>query len=168
MKRTICTELLIRTISEKGITYQELADKIGRSLVWTTHALHGKANMERTEADKIAALLGFGYEVSSALQEIPSKGSSMLNPPSDPAIYRFYELMQMYGTTLKAVINEKFGDGVMSAIDFNMEIEKLENPAGDRVKITMDGKFLAFKGPILKKSKGLITRIAIADKEALR
>jgi cyanate lyase len=146
MKRTTCTELLIHTINEKEISYQQLADKIGRSLVWTTLALHGQATMEKSEAEKVVGMLGLNDEVSRALQEMPLRGSLDQNPPADPTIYRFYELVQVYGTTLKAIINEKFGDGIMSAIDFTMEIEKLETPNGEkRVKITMDGKFLPFK-----------------------
>lgn len=145
MKRTACTELLIETISTKKITYQQLSDAIGRSLVWTTLALHGQAVMENSEAVKITEILGLGEDVVKALQEIPLRGSLEQSSPVDPVIYRFYELIQVYGTTLKAVINEKFGDGIMSAIDFTMDIEKLENPNGDRVKITLDGKFLPFK-----------------------
>lgn len=145
MNRIACTELLMHTIGNKKITYQQLADAIGRSLVWTTLALHGQATMEKPEADKVAELLGLGDEVSGALQEAPLRGSLEQSPPTDLTIYRFYELVQVYGTTLKAIINEKFGDGIMSAIDFTMGIEKIEDPKGDRVRITMDGKFLPIK-----------------------
>ncbi len=145
MKRTECTEIIIQTLSSKGIKYQELADGIQRSLIWTTLALQGQATMDAKEAAVITAMLGLGADIERSLQEIPMRGSLEQSPPVDPTQYRFYELIQIYGSTLKAVINEKFGDGIMSAIDFTMDMEKVENPAGDRVKITMEGKFLPFK-----------------------
>jgi len=145
MKRTECTEIIIDTIREKSIKYQELADGIGRSLIWTTLALQGQATMDEVEATKISDILGLGTDITRSLQEFPMRGSLEHNPPIDPTQYRFYELIQIYGSTLKAVINEKFGDGIMSAIDFTMDMERVEDPKGDRVKITMEGKFLPFK-----------------------
>ena len=145
MLRKDCTALIIQTITEKKITYQEVSEKIKRSLVWTTLALHGQASMDSTEAAAAVAVLGLGKDVELALQSYPERGSLEQMPPSDPTHYRFYELVQTYGTTLKAIINEKFGDGIMSAIDFTMDIDRVANPNGDRVKITMEGKFLPYK-----------------------
>lgn len=145
MERQIATAQILQTLRDKNITYQNVADAIGKSLVWTTLALHGQATMDKTEAEKAGALLALNPEQIKSLQEIPSRGSLEQVPPSDPTQYRFYELILVYGTTLKAIIHEKFGDGIMSAIDFTMDIERVENPNGDRVKIVMEGKFLPFK-----------------------
>ncbi|MEO3406410.1 cyanase [Mucilaginibacter sp. CAU 1740] len=145
MNRTTATEIIIRQIKNKQVKYQQLADAIGRSLVWTTLALHGQAVMEKHEAEKAGELLELDAKLVTSLQEIPDRGSLPQMPPTDPTHYRFYELLQVYGTTLKAIINEQFGDGIMSAIDFTMDISKVENPAGDRVKVVMEGKFLPFK-----------------------
>ena len=145
MEKKQSTALIIQTIKAKKVTYQELADAIGRSLVWTTLALHGQATMDEAEAAKIGEILSLDQEVINLLQEIPLRGSLEQMPPTDPTQYRFYELLVVYGSTLKAVINEKFGDGIMSAIDFTMDIDRVENENGDRVKITMEGKFLPFK-----------------------
>jgi cyanate lyase len=145
MNRKSCTDIIIETISDKGIKYQTIADEIGKSLIWTTLALHGQATMDKAEADKAAAILGLGEDIAKLLQTFPTRGSLEQMPPTDPTQYRFYELIQVYGTTLKAVINEKFGDGIMSAIDFTMGIERVENPNGDRIKLTMEGKFLPYK-----------------------
>ncbi|MGF7076830.1 cyanate lyase [Mucilaginibacter sp. 3215] len=101
--------------------------------------------MEKHEAEKIGELLDLDAELVTSLQEVPDRGSLDEMPPKDPTQYRFYELLLVYGTTLKAIINEQFGDGIMSAIDFTMDISKVENPAGDRVKVIMEGKFLSFK-----------------------
>ena len=101
--------------------------------------------MSAEEAQKAVAVLGLGRDVATALQEMPSKGSVGQTVPVDPLIYRFHEITQVYGTTIKAIIHEMFGDGIMSAIDFEMDIQKKEDPKGDRVVITMNGKFLPYK-----------------------
>jgi cyanate lyase len=145
MDRIICTSIIREAIEKKNIKLQVLADLIGQHVIWTTLALQGQATMDKNEAEKIVAELGLDQEIVIALQSMPLKGSLDTNPPTDPLIYRFYELVQVYGTTLKSVINEKFGDGIMSAIDFTMDIEKVETDTGTRVKITMDGKFLPYK-----------------------
>ena len=145
MKRTEATEIIIKTIIDKKITYQEIAEAVGRSLIWTTLALHGQATMDETEAAKAVEVLGLGPVFATSLQQFPENRGSIEMPPTDPTAYRFYELIMIYGTTLKAVINEKFGDGIMSAIDFTMDIDRVENPNGDRIKITMEGKFLPYK-----------------------
>ena len=100
-------------------------------------------HLEAPEADKVAELLGMSTELSSALQEYPNKQWDQL-VPTDPVIYRWYEIVGVYGETIKELIHEKFGDGIMSAIDFTMNIDKEENPAGDRVVITLNGKFLRY------------------------
>lgn len=101
--------------------------------------------LTREEAEKLAKLLELDETEAIQLAEPPYRGSLPTVPPSDPLIYRFYELVQTYGTTWKALIEEEFGDGIMSAIDFDMEIAREENPKGDRVRITMSGKFLPYK-----------------------
>jgi cyanate lyase len=146
MNRVEATEAILETRLAKGLTYQAVADAVGRDIVWTTAALHGQALMTEEEASKATRLLGLGPEVAAALQQFPMKGSLPPGgPPTDPLIYRFHEIVQVYGTTLKAVIHEKFGDGIMSAIDFTMHVEKVPDPKGDRVKVTLDGKFLPYK-----------------------
>ncbi len=145
MKREICTELLLEAKAEKEITFQQLADAIERDIVWTTSAILGQNTCDPTEAKKICYLLGLGTDIEKALQQFPSKGTTAIMPPTDPLIYRLYEIVLVYGDTIKQVIHEKLGDGIMSAIDFSMDIKKEENPKGDRVKIILDGKFLAYK-----------------------
>jgi len=145
MMREMCTAAIQEARQAKCMTYQAIADAVGHDVVWTTAALLGQARMDEAEANKVASLLGLGREVSEALQQFPMKGSLAVNPPTDPLIYRFHEIVQVYGTTLKAVIQEKFGDGIMSAIDFSMQIEKVPDAKGDRVRVTMEGKFLPYK-----------------------
>jgi cyanate lyase len=112
--------------------------------VWIAAVFYRQASASLEEATKIVAALGLGTEIVASLTEYPVKG---LGPvvPTDPLIYRFYEIMQVYGMPLKSVIHEKFGDGIMSAIDFTLDVDKEEDPKGDRVKITMSGKFLPYK-----------------------
>ena len=145
MTREQCTQAVLQAKEKKNLSFQALADAIGRHEVWTAAALLGQATMSADEATKIASLLELGDDTSSALQTIPMKGSLEQSPPVDPLIYRFHEIVQVYGTTLKAVIHEKFGDGIMSAIDFDMKLERQPDPKGDRVRITMSGKFLPYK-----------------------
>jgi cyanate lyase len=104
----------------------------------------GQQTMSADEAEKAVATLGLGKEVAKALQEIPTRGSLDEAVPVDPTIYRLYEIVQVYGTTIKALVHEMFGDGIMSAIDFEMDIKRRESPKGDRVVITLDGKFLPY------------------------
>jgi cyanate lyase len=131
---------------QKKLTWKQIAAAIGTaSPIVTTAALFGQMHLGDGEAAKAAELLGLSEDERSLLTEIPYRGSLPPGPPTDPLIYRFHELVQVYGTTWKALIQEEFGDGIMSAIDFNMQIEREPNPAGDRVKITMSGKFLPYK-----------------------
>lgn len=145
MKREICTALVLEAKQEKQITYQQIAQAIDRNIVWTTSAILGQNTFDANEAKTVSELLGLGADIEKALQIFPSKGTTAIMPPTDPLIYRLYEIVLVYGETIKEVIHEKVGDGIMSAIDFTMDIEKEENPKGDRIKITLDGKYLAYK-----------------------
>ncbi len=145
MTRTEATELILAAKEKKGLTYAAIAQAVGRHPVWVTAALFGQAAMSAEEARKTVDVLGLTAEVAAALQEIPTRGSLGQAVPVDPTLYRFYEMIQVYGTTMKALIHEMFGDGIMSAIDFEMDIKKFESPKGDRVVITLDGKFLSYK-----------------------
>jgi cyanate lyase len=145
MTRNEATQLILDAKSRKGLTFDAIARAVGRHKVWVTSALLGQATMSAEEAKKATEALGVGAEVAKALQEIPSKGSVGQTVPVDPLIYRFHEITQVYGTTLKAIIHEMFGDGIMSAIDFELDVQKKEDPKGDRVVVTMNGKFLPYK-----------------------
>jgi cyanate lyase len=145
MKRTEATERILAAKQEKKLTFGAIAKAVGRHPVWVTSALFGQATMSKEEAQIAVDVLGLGAEVDAALQEMPTKGAVGQTVPVDPLIYRFHEITQVYGTTIKALIHEMFGDGIMSAIDFEMEIQKKEDPKGDRVVITMNGKFLPYK-----------------------
>jgi cyanate lyase len=147
--REECTEVVLGAKRQKGVTFQELAEGVGRHIVWTTAAIMGQATMDDTEARALTGMLDLEpdleAEVASALQQIPMKGSLDADVPVDPLIYRLHEITQVYGTTIKAVIHEKFGDGIMSAIDFEIDIERVADPKGDRVKLTYNGKFLPYR-----------------------
>ncbi len=145
MTRQEATEKILHAKGTRSISFEEIARAVGRNIVWTTAALLGQATMNKEEAEKVTACLGLGAPVAEALQTIPTKGSLDSTVPVDPLIYRFHEITQVYGTTIKALIHEMFGDGIMSAIDFTMEIERVPDPHGDRVKITYNGKFLPYK-----------------------
>ncbi len=143
--KEMATELILQAKKEKNLKFNELAKAIERSPVWTTSAIMGQATMSDEEADKIIGVLDLNQSVKEALQEIPYRGSLKEEIPVDPLIYRFHEITQVYGSTMKALIHEEFGDGIMSAIDFKMDIERKEDVDGDRVVITFDGKFLETK-----------------------
>jgi cyanate lyase len=145
MNRGECTEAIRAAKRAKGVSWQQVADAVGRHVVWTSAALLGQASMDEVEATKAAGFLGLGDEVVKALQECSVKGSLGSVVPTDPLVYRFYEIVQVYGTTLKELIHEQFGDGIMSAIDFTMDIERVPDTKGDRVRVTMEGKFLPYK-----------------------
>ena len=132
--------------AERGLTWEALAEEIGMSPVWTCSACLGENSMPSEQADRLVNKLGLGPEVAAALSAYPYKGGSMPREiPTDPLVYRFYEILLVYGGTLKEIIHEKFGDGIMSAIDFTMDIDKVEDPKGDRVKVTLNGKFLPYR-----------------------
>lgn len=145
MKREVCTAMVLEAKQEKQITYQQIAEAINRNVVWAASAILGQNTLDANEAKIVCEILGLGTDIEKALQVFPSKGTVAIMPPTDPLIYRLYEIVLVYGETIKEVIHEKAGDGIMSAIDFTMDIEKEENPKGDRIKITLDGKFLAYK-----------------------
>ena len=145
MNRLEATERILAAKKEKGLTFEAIARAVGKHKVWVTSALLGQSTMTAEQAHRVVSLLGLEPEVAAALQEYPSKGSVGQTVPVDPLIYRFHEITQVYGTTLKAVIHEMFGDGIMSAIDFEMDVQRKEDPKGDRVVITMSGKFLPYK-----------------------
>jgi cyanate lyase len=138
------TETILAAKKKKGLSFSDLGKMINRDEVWLAALFYRQASATRDEADKLASTLGLGPEIADALTECPTKGLDSV-VPTDPLIYRFYEIMQVYGMPLKAVIHEKFGDGIMSAIDFTMQVDKEEDPKGDRVNISMSGKFLPYK-----------------------
>jgi cyanate lyase len=146
MTRADLTEKILDIKREKGWTWKFVCEAIGGySPVLLVGALVGQMKLTRPQAAKAAELFGLTKSEQAMLNEVPMRGAGMPMPPSDPLIYRFYELVMVNGPAWKALIEEEFGDGIMSAIDFDMEIERLPNPKGDRVKITMSGKFLPFK-----------------------
>ena len=145
MTRREATGLILEAKRAKGLTFEEVARAVGRHRVWTTAALLGQASMSKEEAERAVACLGLGADVAAALQEYPTKGSLDTTVPVDPLIYRLHEITQVYGTTIKALVHEMFGDGIMSAIDFELDIERVADPHGDRVRITYSGKFLPYR-----------------------
>ena len=130
----------------KGLTWKEIVDEIGGgTAVYLTAAVIGQMKLRPEQADRAARLFDLDDDEKRLLQEIPYRGSLPTTVPTDPLIYRFYELVQVYGTTWKELIQEEFGDGIMSAIDFDMTIERQPDPKGDRVKLTLSGKLLPYK-----------------------
>lgn len=146
MTRTELADKIVATKRKQKLTWNGLAEKIGSgSAIVTTAALLGQMRLTEEEATNAARLLDLNDEERSLLTEVPYRASLLPGPPADPLIYRFYELVAVYGTTLKALIEEEFGDGIMSAIDFDMTMERQPDPKGDRVRISMSGKFLPYK-----------------------
>lgn len=145
MNRNDVTELIVAAKIKRKLKWSELAEAVGQSKEWTTAALLGQMTLNASQAKIVGELLGLPEEAVDQLQVVPYKGSLPTAVPTDPLIYRFYELINVYGTTFKALIHEEFGDGIMSAIDFSMDLEREADPKGDRVKITMSGKFLPYK-----------------------
>ncbi len=138
------TATLLAAKAAKGLSFTDLETILGRGEVWIAALFYRQASASVDEASKLLHALGLSEDLIPELTAYPVKG---LGPivPTDPLIYRFYEIMQVYGMPMKEVIHEKFGDGIMSAIDFTLDIEKVEDPKGDRVKVTMNGKFLSYK-----------------------
>jgi cyanate lyase len=147
MTRVDVTARILEAKRRSGLTWKAIAESIGTgSPVFYTAALLGHQALTSEEARKASAVLKLDDTEARMLTEPPEeRGGNLRMPPSDPLIYRFYELVQGYGPTLKALINEEFGDGIMSAIDFTMDLEREPDPKGDRVRITMSGKFLPYK-----------------------
>ncbi len=144
MTKEEMTRQIVQAKEAKGLTWQAIADQMGMGVVWVTSACFGKNSMKADAARKLCDVLGLDDEVCTALQAFPHKSWDKL-VPQDPVIYRFYEIIGVYGDTIKEIIHEKFGDGIMSAIDFSMTIDKQEDPKGDRVVITLNGKFLPYR-----------------------
>ena len=144
MERHIAIALIKEARQNKHLSWEEIAAHVGGHPVWVTSALLGQNSMDAEQAAKAVEILGLSAEVAEALQQCPMKGTDTI-VPTVPLIYRFYEIMQVYGGTIKEIIHEKFGDGIMSAIDFTMDIQKEENPHGNRVVVTLNGKFLPYK-----------------------
>ena len=146
MTRSELTEKIAGLKRKKGISWRDIAAEIGSgSPVYITAALLGQMKLAKGEAEKAGRVLGLNEEEVLLLQEIPYRGSLPTTVPTDPLIYRFYELIQVYGTTLKSLIQDEFGDGIMSAIDFDLVLERQPDLKGDRVRITLSGKFLPYK-----------------------
>jgi cyanate lyase len=145
MTRTDVTEMVMMAKIKKGLSWTRIAKAVGQSKEWTTAALLGQMQMTKPQSEAAGKLLGLPSDAVLLLQQVPYKGSLPTAVPTDPLIYRFYELVNVYGTTFKELIHEEFGDGIMSAIDFKMDLTREPDPKGDRVKIVMSGKYLQYK-----------------------
>lgn len=139
------TQTLLDAKKAKGVTYAELEKVIGQDEVWIASVIFRQASADLDQAKALVGALGLSEEMAEPLTVPPLKGSLEPVIPTDPLIYRLYEIMQVYGMPVKDVVHEKFGDGIMSAIDFSIEVDTVEDPKGDRVQITMCGKFLPYK-----------------------
>ncbi|WP_454827106.1 cyanase [Paraburkholderia xenovorans] len=145
MDRNDVTKKIIAAKVRSKLSWGEIATKIGRSKEWTTAAMLGQMTLDAKQAAVARELFDLTDEETAWLQIVPYKGSLPSAVPTDPLIYRWYEIVSVYGTTIKELIHEEFGDGIMSAIDFSMDIEREPNPNGDRVKVVLSGKFLPYK-----------------------
>jgi len=146
MTRHETTEAILERKQKLGLTWRTIAEAVGRSELWVATALLGQATMTEEEATQVGAVLELDKEVLLPLLEVPYRGDLIQEmPPRDPTLYRLYEILLVYGPAMKEIMHEKFGDGIMSAIDFKLDMDRLEDPNGDRVVITMNGKFLPYK-----------------------
>ena len=145
MNRNDVTEKIIATKVSKGIQWADVAKKVGLSKEWTTAACLGQMTLNNEQAKVIGDIFGLSEEEQKWLKVVPYKGSLPTQVPTDPLIYRWYEIVNVYGTTIKELIHEEFGDGIMSAIDFSMDITREPDPKGDRVSVVLSGKFLPYK-----------------------
>ena len=145
MNRNDITEKIITAKVSKGIRWEDVAERVGQSKEWTTAACLGQMTFTKEQAAIIGALFDLDAEEQKWLQVVPYKGSLPSAVPTDPLIYRWYEIVSIYGTTIKELIHEEFGDGIMSAIDFSMDIQRQADPKGDRVQVVLSGKFLPYK-----------------------
>ena len=145
MNRLDITEKIISTKVSKGISWADVAKKVGQSKEWTTALCLGQMTASGAEAKVVGKIFGLSVEEQKWLQVVPYKGSLPTAVPTDPLIYRWYEIVSVYGTTIKELIHEEFGDGIMSAIDFSMDIQRQADPKGDRVNVVLSGKFLPYK-----------------------
>jgi cyanate lyase len=145
MNRYDVTEKIIATKVQKGITWAQVAEKVGESKEWTTALCLGQMTANAEQAQVLGEIFGLTADEQKWLKVVPYKGSLATAVPTDPLIYRWYEIVNVYGTTIKELIHEEFGDGIMSAIDFSMDIERQADPKGDRVRVVLNGKFLPYK-----------------------
>lgn len=145
MNRNDVTEKIITTKVSKGLKWEDVATKVGLSKEWVTAGCLGQMTFDAEQAKTIGAIFGLNEEEQKWLQVVPYKGSLTTAVPTDPLIYRWYEIVNVYGTTIKELIHEEFGDGIMSAIDFKMDITREADPKGDRVNVVLSGKFLPYK-----------------------
>jgi len=143
--KAILGQKILKLKRQKGLSWKDIANHIGFSPVWTCAACLGQMSMLPETAEKTAEFLGLSAEEAGILAAIPYRGSLPTQVPTDPLIYRFYELVAVYGTTWKEMIQEEFGDGIMSAIDFDMTLERQPDQKGDRVRMVLSGKFLSYK-----------------------
>lgn len=144
MTRNEITEQIVLARLAKGLTWQQLADALGKPVVWTTSALLGQHPIPAEAGKVLVEMLGLDESAIPVLAAVPMRGGPPSAVPTDPTIYRFYEALQVYGPALKELIHENFGDGIMSAINFSVDLQKKPHPSGDRVVVTFDGKFLAY------------------------
>jgi len=144
VNRSDVTEAIVAAKIRLGISWTEVAGRVGASKEWVTAACLGQMTLTAAQAEIVAEIFELTGEQARWLTEVPFKGTLASGAPDDPLIYRFYELVSVYGTTWKQLIHEEFGDGIMSAIDFRMDLQREPDPKGDRVKITMSGKFLPY------------------------
>src|SRR6516165_3395806 len=144
MNRNEITEQIVVARLQKGLTWQELADAIDKPVVWTTAALLGQHPIPAELGKVVVGMLGIDDSAVSVLASVPMRGGLPTAVPTDPTIYRFYEVLQVYGGAIKELIHERFGDGIMSAINFSVDVQKKPHPSGDRVVVTFDGKFLPY------------------------
>ena len=145
MDRQQVTHKILSVKVARKMLWGDIAKEIGQSMEWTTAALLGQMTFNRQQADTAQRLFDLTDEEAAWLQIVPYKGSLPSAVPTDPLIYRWYEIVSVYGTTIKELIHEEFGDGIMSAIDFSMDIQREEDPKGDRVQVVLSGKFLPYK-----------------------
>lgn len=145
MSRHEATQKILEAKQKKGLTWEEIAKAGGHSESWIATALLGQATLNEETAEKIASLLDLDDETAQALTQIPYRGQTLSMPPTDPLLYRFYEMVMVYGPAIKELIQEKAGEGIMSAIDFQFDVQTKEDPKGDRIIVTLNGKFLPYK-----------------------
>ena len=139
------TDLIMSSKVLNKISWHSVAEKVGLSKEWVTAACLGQMAFDKTQAETVGEIFGLSDEAIAWLQIVPYKGSLPTAVPTDPLIYRWYEVVNIYGSTIKELIHEEFGDGIMSAIDFSMDIDREEDPNGDRVKVVLSGKYLPYK-----------------------
>jgi cyanate lyase len=145
MNRNDITEKIVAAKVSQGISWQSVAEKIGQSKEWTTALCLGQMTANDEQARTLSEIFGLSAEEQKWLKVVPYKGSLPTSVPTDPLIYRWYEIVNVYGATIKELIHEEFGDGIMSAIDFSMDIKREPDPKGDRVNVVLSGKFLPYK-----------------------